>query len=57
MCWVDGEFKFFCFIRWLVVLLDDEILLINLDNGLQKIISDCFFYGYRVLYFKLIEIF
>ncbi|MCL2930421.1 MAG: glycine--tRNA ligase subunit beta [Trichodesmium sp. MAG_R01] len=56
MRWADGELKFPRPIRWLVALLDDEILPINLDNGSQKITSDRFSYGHRVLHPKLIEI-
>ena len=56
MRWADGELKFPRPIRWLVALLDDEILPINLDNGSQKITSDRFSYGHRVLHPKPVEI-
>ena len=56
MRWADGDIKFPRPIRWLVALLDDEILPINLENGSEKITSDRFSYGHRVLHPKLIEI-
>lgn len=56
MRWADGDIKFPRPIRWLVVLLDDEILPINLENGSDKITSDRFSYGHRVLHPKPIEI-
>ncbi|NEQ38028.1 MAG: glycine--tRNA ligase subunit beta [Okeania sp. SIO3I5] len=56
MRWADGDIKFPRPIRWLVALLDDEILPINLENGSEKITSARFSYGHRVLHPKLIEI-
>ena len=57
MRWADGDIKFPRPIRWLVALLDNEILPINLENGSEKIISDRLSYGHRVLHPQLIEIF
>ncbi len=56
MRWADGDIKFPRPIRWLVALLDDEILPINLENGSEKITSDRFSYGHRVLHPQIIEI-
>ena len=56
MRWADGDIKFPRPIRWLVALLDDEILPINLENGSEKITSDRLSYGHRVLHPKPIEI-
>ncbi|MDJ0517082.1 MAG: glycine--tRNA ligase subunit beta [Trichodesmium sp. MO_231.B1] len=56
MRWADGDIKFPRPIRWLVALLDDEILPINLENGSEKITSDRLSYGHRVLHPQIIEI-
>ncbi|MEB3343626.1 glycine--tRNA ligase subunit beta [Okeania sp.] len=56
MRWADGDIKFPRPIRWLVSLLDDEILPINLENGSEKITSDRLSYGHRVLHPQPIEI-
>ena len=56
MRWADGDIKFPRPIRWLVVLLNDQILPINLENGSEKITSDRFSYGHRVLHPKPVEI-
>lgn len=56
MRWADGDIKFPRPIRWLVTLLDGEILPINLENGSEIITSDRISYGHRVLHPKPIEI-
>ncbi|MEM1169170.1 MAG: glycine--tRNA ligase subunit beta [Cyanobacteria bacterium P01_H01_bin.35] len=56
MRWADGDIKFPRPIRWLVALLDNEILPINLENGSEKITSNRLSYGHRVLHSQLIEI-
>ncbi|MDJ0554282.1 MAG: glycine--tRNA ligase subunit beta [Microcoleaceae cyanobacterium MO_207.B10] len=56
MRWADGDIRFPRPIRWLVTLLDGEILPIKLENGSEIITSDRFSYGHRVLHPKPIEI-
>ena len=56
MRWADGDIKFPRPIRWLVTLLDGEILPINLENGSEIITSGRVSYGHRVLYPESIEI-
>ncbi|WP_066425414.1 glycine--tRNA ligase subunit beta [Anabaena sp. 4-3] len=50
MRWGDGDMRFSRPIRWLVALLDAEILPITLENGSKTIISDRISYGHRVLH-------
>ncbi|MDP5339589.1 MAG: glycine--tRNA ligase subunit beta, partial [Nodularia sp. (in: cyanobacteria)] len=50
MRWGNGEMKFSRPIRWLVALLDDIILPIELVNGSETITSDRITYGHRVLH-------
>ncbi|WP_414550466.1 glycine--tRNA ligase subunit beta [Anabaena sp. CCY 0017] len=50
MRWGNGEMKFSRPIRWLVALLDDIILPIELVNGSKTITSDRITYGHRVLH-------
>ncbi len=50
MRWGNGEMKFSRPIRWLVALLDDTILPIELVNGSETITSDRITYGHRVLH-------
>ncbi|NEN87470.1 MAG: glycine--tRNA ligase subunit beta [Okeania sp. SIO3H1] len=57
MRWADGDIKFPRPIRWLVTLLDGEILPINLENGSEIITSDRISYGHRVLHPESIEIY
>jgi glycyl-tRNA synthetase beta chain len=49
MRWGDGDLRFPRPIRWLVTLLDDEILPITLTNGSETCMSDRISYGHRVL--------
>ncbi|HIK06474.1 MAG TPA: glycine--tRNA ligase subunit beta [Trichormus sp. M33_DOE_039] len=50
MRWGDGDVRFSRPIRWLVSLLDDAVLPIELENGSIKIHSDRISYGHRVLH-------
>jgi len=48
--WGDGELKFSRPIRWLVALLDDQILPVTLHNGSVTLTSDRISQGHRVLH-------
>lgn len=50
MRWGDGDLKFPRPIRWLVTLLDDQLVPITLENGSEQCISDRISYGHRVLH-------
>jgi glycyl-tRNA synthetase beta chain len=50
MRWGDGDVKFSRPIRWLVALLDDAVLPIELDNGSEVIKSDRLTHSHRVLH-------
>ncbi|HYW18342.1 MAG TPA: glycine--tRNA ligase subunit beta [Nodularia sp. (in: cyanobacteria)] len=50
MRWGDGDMRFSRPIRWLVALLDDTVLPIQLVNGSEIITSDRISYGHRVLH-------
>ncbi|MEX0268063.1 glycine--tRNA ligase subunit beta [Leptolyngbyaceae cyanobacterium UHCC 1019] len=50
MRWADGDLKFPRPIRWLVTLLDDQVLPIELMNGSQGCHSDRKSHGHRVLH-------
>jgi glycyl-tRNA synthetase beta chain len=56
MRWADGDIKFPRPIRWLVALLDDAVLPINLVNGGETITSDRLSQGHRVLHPQPISI-
>jgi glycyl-tRNA synthetase beta chain len=56
MRWADGELKFPRPIRWLVTLLDSELLPIALVNGAQGCRSDRHSGGHRVLHPEAIQI-
>ncbi len=56
MRWADGDIRFPRPIRWIVALLDAQILPINLENGSEIITSDRLSYGHRVLHPQPIEI-
>ena len=56
MRWGDGDLRFPRPIRWLVVLLDDEILPVTLVSGSDKIESNRISQGHRVLHPEPIEI-
>ncbi len=49
MRWGDGDLKFPRPIRWLVTLLDDQVIPLTLDNGGEQCHSDRITYGHRVL--------
>jgi len=50
MRWGSGDFKFSRPIRWLVALLDDQVLPIVLENGSHTLSSDRVSQGHRVLH-------
>jgi glycyl-tRNA synthetase beta chain len=50
MRWGDGEQKFSRPIRWLVLLLDDAVLPLQLDNGSETVKSDRISQGHRILH-------
>ena len=56
MRWGDGDARFSRPIRWLVALLDDAVLPIELVNGSETIKSDRLSHGHRVLYPKTVTI-
>ncbi|MGF1515886.1 MAG: glycine--tRNA ligase subunit beta [Elainellaceae cyanobacterium] len=56
MRWGDGDLRFPRPIRWLIPLLDDQLLPITLENGSEVIESDRTSYGHRVLSPGAIEI-
>ncbi|MDY6938229.1 MAG: glycine--tRNA ligase subunit beta [Cyanobacteriota bacterium] len=49
MHWADGDMRFSRPIRWLVALLDDRVLPIEITTGAETITSDRLTYGHRVL--------
>jgi glycyl-tRNA synthetase beta chain len=50
MRWGDGDVRFSRPVRWLVALLDDAVLPIEMENGSEKIYSDRTSRGHRVLH-------
>lgn len=50
MRWGDGDLKFPRPIRWLVTLLDDQLIPLTLENGSEQCSSDRISYGHRVLH-------
>jgi glycyl-tRNA synthetase beta chain len=56
MRWGDGDLRFPRPIRWLVALLDDLVLPVELVNGSEIISSDRFSRGHRVLHPDLVTI-
>ncbi len=56
MRWADGDIRFPRPIRWLMALLDDAVLPINLVNGSETITSDRLSQGHRVLHPQPISI-
>ncbi len=50
MRWGDGDLKFPRPIRWLVTLLDDQLIPLTLENGSERCVSDRHSQGHRVLY-------
>ncbi|MEC4892879.1 MAG: glycine--tRNA ligase subunit beta [Oscillatoria sp. PMC 1051.18] len=56
MRWGDGDLRFSRPIRWLVALVDEEILPVELVNGSSKIVSDRLSWGHRVLHPEAVTI-
>jgi glycyl-tRNA synthetase beta chain len=56
MRWGDGDLRFPRPIRWLVALLDDAVLPIELVNGSETLRSDRISYGHRILHPEAVEI-
>jgi glycyl-tRNA synthetase beta chain len=56
MRWGDGDKIFSRPIRWLVALLDDAVLPIELDNGCEVVKSDRISYSHRVLHPETLRI-
>ncbi|HBB33328.1 MAG TPA: glycine--tRNA ligase subunit beta [Cyanobacteria bacterium UBA8803] len=56
MSWGDGDLRFARPIRWLVALLDDTVLPLELVNGSETIKSDRISSGHRILHPQPIEI-
>ncbi|MEW6498043.1 MAG: glycine--tRNA ligase subunit beta [Cyanobacteriota bacterium] len=56
MRWGDGDLRFPRPIRWLVTLLDGEVLPIEMENGSERLKSDRISYGHRILHPEAIEI-
>lgn len=50
MRWGDGDLRFPRPIRWLVALLDDQLLPVRIENGSETVVSDRLSYGHRVLH-------
>jgi glycyl-tRNA synthetase beta chain len=56
MRWADGDLRFPRPIRWIVALIDDQILPFTLVNGADTITSDRFSQGHRVLHPEVVNI-
>ncbi len=56
MRWGDGDIRFSRPVRWLVALMDDAVLPIVIENGSERVTSDCISQGHRVLHPELIRI-
>ncbi|NES18644.1 MAG: glycine--tRNA ligase subunit beta [Symploca sp. SIO3E6] len=56
MRWADGDLRFPRPIRWLVSLLDNTLLPVQLVNGSESINSDRFSQGHRILHPEPVEI-
>ncbi|MGK7952822.1 MAG: glycine--tRNA ligase subunit beta [Xenococcaceae cyanobacterium] len=56
MRWGDGDFRFSRPIRWLVALLDETIVPLEIVNGSENIISDRLSAGHRVLHPEAVSI-
>ncbi|MEC4985935.1 MAG: glycine--tRNA ligase subunit beta [Oscillatoria sp. PMC 1068.18] len=56
MRWGDGDLRFPRPIRWLVALIDEEILPVELINGSTTVVSDRQSWGHRVLHPEAIQI-
>lgn len=56
MRWGDGDIRFSRPVRWLVALMDDAVLPIVIENGSERVTSDCISHGHRVLHPQPIQI-
>lgn len=56
MRWADGDLRFPRPIRWIVALIDDQILPFTLVNGADTITSDRLSQGHRVLHPEVVNI-
>jgi glycyl-tRNA synthetase beta chain len=56
MRWGDGDLRFSRPIRWLVALLDGDVLPVELVNGSETIKSDRLSYGHRILHLSVVSI-
>ncbi len=56
MRWGDGDLRFPRPIRWLVTLLDDQLLPVTLENGSEVCVSDRTTFGHRVLHLEPITL-
>ncbi|MGD1908711.1 MAG: glycine--tRNA ligase subunit beta [Leptolyngbyaceae cyanobacterium] len=56
MRWGDGDLRFPRPIRWLVTLLDDQLIPLTIENGMSKCSSDRLSYGHRVLHPEVLTI-
>lgn len=56
MRWADGDLRFPRPVRWLVALLDGEVMPLELVNGSKTIKSDRISYGHRILHPEALEI-
>lgn len=56
MRWGDGDIRFSRPVRWLVALMDDAVLPIVIENGSERVTSDCISHGHRVLHPEPIRI-
>jgi glycyl-tRNA synthetase beta chain len=56
MRWADGDFKFPRPIRWLVALWGNEVLPVELVDGLAKVVSDRQSFAHRVLHPEPVQI-
>lgn len=56
MRWADGDLRFSRPLRWLVALLDSEVLPIAIENGSETLKSDRLSSGHRILHPEPVEI-
>ena len=56
MRWGDGDFRFSRPVRWLVALMDDQVLEVELINGSSRVVSDRTSSGHRVLHAQPVTI-
>jgi glycyl-tRNA synthetase beta chain len=56
MRWGDGDWRFPRPIRWLVCLLDDQVLPLQIDNGSTTLVGDRFSRGHRILHPEVVSL-